>query len=180
MLCVACWFMFAISLITDDNILMSWPTVRHLSDIDDKNPCVTHSATQGYYAFFRWHFEPFPGHDLPCFLPPVTSTSCRCVPVFSYRAIWRHHSTLCLSICSSAFQQAYFLRDFIPEFDLGFCFSTPLLHAQPNVVFQPAYTSHMSLYHPYSSSLHRRFQTPLSCTGTNILRVIYLSKNPII
>jgi hypothetical protein len=50
---------------------------------------------------------------------------------FCYRAIWQHPSALCLIICSSAFQQAFFFQDFIQWCVLGFCCQTSLPHDQP-------------------------------------------------
>jgi hypothetical protein len=34
------------------------------------------------YFLLLWLFGPFPGQCFTCFVPPITHTSCRCVPVF--------------------------------------------------------------------------------------------------
>ena len=55
---------------------------------------------------------------------------------FWYWAICQHPSALCLIICSSALQQAFFLQDFILQCVFGFWCQTSLLHAQPTYNLQ--------------------------------------------
>jgi hypothetical protein len=54
---------------------------------------------------------------------------------FFYWAVWWHLSEAHLTICSSAFQQAFVLWDSVLEFVLGLCCQTSVLYAQPTLIF---------------------------------------------
>ena len=85
------------------------------------------------WFFFLWLFRPFPGHGLS-----FSSSSHYCVLLLCsfcwHWAIWQLPSTLCRFTCSSSFQQAFFLQDFLPEFILGFLWETSLLNALLTVI----------------------------------------------
>jgi len=91
-------------------------------------------CVQGLLFSFPWLFGPFPGHDLPCFLPPIIPMSCRFARVFlteQFDGIFLHFvfpSNLSPSNGPSS------SKPFFQNLFLGF-FCRTLLHTQPKLIF---------------------------------------------
>lgn len=89
---------------------------------------------------------------------------------FSCGTIWQLSSALHLPRYSSAFEQAFLLRDFFLEFVLWFRFRTTSRYSHPSLIF---FNTHVR-YRVIVSSLYRILHAPLICTVSNILRRIFL------
>jgi len=117
----------------------------------------------------------------PIFFPPVIPTFCRCTS-FSYWEVWWHLSALRLSIYSSVFPRCL-LFPRLPSRILFVILFSNILGICPArfIIWTCVYvTQSVSVHSLYSALLHRIFQTPFYHTGPDILRSIFLSKEPII
>jgi hypothetical protein len=138
----------------------------------------TYPLKGGHEIFLLCLFGQFPpGHGLPCFLPPVTQSSCRCPPIFLVK-----QSVVSLRTSSARVFLSFPTDLLSPKFPSRLCFGFYcrlfLPPAQPTITFEHVYTlPGDSLYTVYSASLCRILRTPFSCTGPNILRMIFLSRN---
>jgi hypothetical protein len=84
-----------------------------------------------YCLYLYFFFGVLPDHDLPCFfLLPVIPMPCSCAQIYhieQYGGIIPHFFFTSIPQLSN---RAFFLRIFFPEFFLGLCCRTSLLHAQ--------------------------------------------------
>ena len=76
------------------------------------------SSSSYYYSFFPDLFGPSAVHYLPCYLPAVILQSCLCAAVSHIDKFGNFPSALRLPIHSSAFQLAFLVQDFLPEFSI--------------------------------------------------------------
>jgi len=91
---------------------------------------------------------------------------------------WRHPSALLLAVFTSALQGTCFW-DFISKFLLDFWFWYPYYMWRPLWFFNECVSCQsFSLYSLCRASYCHILQTPLFWTGPNVLRMIFLSKEP--
>jgi hypothetical protein len=128
--------------------------------------------------FFLWLFGPFPGHVLPCSLPPVTHMSCGCPPVFRIAQLAESFrissSQLFLGLPTGLLPQKFPFK-LCFGFLLSIILTTCSAHCKLSTLIHVARS--LSLYILYSATWYRIIQTPLSFTSPNILRIIFLSRN---
>ena len=72
-------------------------------------------------------------------LPPVTPMSCHCAPVFPFEKSGRILTQFFPATPRPTSGPSY-TENFLPEFVLGFCCQTFLLHAQPTLIFRQSNT----------------------------------------